>query len=314
MDQKSDTSQSLAKAITRSASKQTYYTIRLLVDRPLVADAYRAYGYFRWVDDILDAEAGALADKLRFVDRQKALLEACYRGEKPQEMTAEEQMLVDLVQHDPGKSNGLRTYLENMMAVMRFDVSRRGRVISQAELIEYSHMLATAVTEAMYYFIGHSDPVPRLEIRYLAVTAAHITHMLRDAFEDTDLGYFNIPGEYLQAHGITPQEVQSKAYRQWVCGRVKLARRYFKASRASHAQIKSLRCRMASLAYTARFEWMLYTIEGENYCLRRQYQDRKSLKASLWMAWAILVSALAFPRQKARCQAQVADIGQVKGR
>ncbi len=43
-----------AESITRSASKQTYYTIGFLVDRERVADAYRAYAYFRWVDDTLD--------------------------------------------------------------------------------------------------------------------------------------------------------------------------------------------------------------------------------------------------------------------
>ena len=49
----------LAASITKVASKQTYYTIRFLVDRERVADAYRAYAYFRWVDDSLDAEAGS---------------------------------------------------------------------------------------------------------------------------------------------------------------------------------------------------------------------------------------------------------------
>ena len=48
---------SLASSITKAASKQTYYTIRFLVDRERVDDAYRAYGYFRWVDDVLDADS-----------------------------------------------------------------------------------------------------------------------------------------------------------------------------------------------------------------------------------------------------------------
>ena len=48
---------SLASAITKAASTQTYYTIRFLVDRPRMDDAFRAYAYFRWVDDVLDAEA-----------------------------------------------------------------------------------------------------------------------------------------------------------------------------------------------------------------------------------------------------------------
>ena len=46
----------LAASITKAASQQTYYTIRFLADRELVPDAYRAYAYFRWVDDALDAE------------------------------------------------------------------------------------------------------------------------------------------------------------------------------------------------------------------------------------------------------------------
>lgn len=50
----------LASSITKAASKQTYYTIRYLVDRERVDDAYRAYGYFRWVDDILDAVLGVV--------------------------------------------------------------------------------------------------------------------------------------------------------------------------------------------------------------------------------------------------------------
>jgi phytoene/squalene synthetase len=49
-----DIKSDLAPSITKAASKQTYYTIRLLADRARVADAYRAYAYFRWVDDVLD--------------------------------------------------------------------------------------------------------------------------------------------------------------------------------------------------------------------------------------------------------------------
>ena len=44
----------IARSITRGASKQTFYTIRWLVDRGLIDDAYRAYAYFRWVDDTID--------------------------------------------------------------------------------------------------------------------------------------------------------------------------------------------------------------------------------------------------------------------
>ncbi len=293
MDRKFNAGQSLAAAITRSASKQTYYTIRLLVDRGRVEDAYRAYAYFRWVDDVLDAESGCRSEKIAFISRQESLLEACYRGGSPLGgLSIEERMLVDLVRNDTEKDSGLQSYLRNMMAVMAFDAGRRGRVISQAELSEYSRTLAIAVTEALYYFIGHDDPSPQHEARYLAVTAAHIVHMLRDAVEDTEAGYFNIPHEVLQAHGIAPQDVDSRAYREWVCGRTRLARQYFDAGRGCTAQVKNLRCRLAGFAYTARFEWMLRAIERDHYCLRAAYPERTSLRAGLWMGWSALASLL----------------------
>ena len=293
MKSKPEASMRLAPAITKAASKQTYYTIRLLVDHERITDAYRAYGYFRWMDDLIDEGAGEKAEVIAFVDRQYSILEACYRGEIPADLCREEWMLVDLVLNDREGHSGLRSYLYNMMAVMRFDAERRGQVISHAQLYSYTRKLATAVTEAMHHFIGHDNPSPHHEARYLAVTAAHITHMLRDALEDTSAGYFNISSEYLQERGISPEDVEASAYVEWVKSRVQLARQYFKAGRDCIARVRSLRCRLAGYAYTARFEWMLLAIERDNYRLRAGYPERKSLMAGLWMGWRTLAAILA---------------------
>ena len=294
-------SQSLAESITKAGSRQTYYTIRLLVDRPLVADAFRAYGYFRWVDDIIDGLPGTTQalgkaealEKIAFINRQKALLEACYHGVISSDLCPEEYMLVDLVRNNSGENPGLQSYLRNMMVVMEFDAGRRGRVISQAELTEYSRLLAAAVTDALYYFIGHDNPPPSQETRYLPVIAAHITHMLRDTVEDVEVGYYNIPIEYLQAHGISESAIESQAYRKWVCDRIRLAHSYFRAGWQSLSQVRNLRCRLAGFAYMARFDWVLHAIERDNYCLRAGYSQRKGLYAGLWMVWKTLRSMLA---------------------
>ena len=176
------------------------------------------------------------------------------------------------------------------MQVMDFDARRRGRLISQVELNEYTRWLATAVTEGMHYFIGHDDFSPHDETRYLAVSAAHITHMLRDTFDDVQAGYYNIPREVLEANHIGPQDVQSDAYRAWVKSRVQLAREYFKAGKDYFARVQNPRCRLACFAYIARFEWLLDTIEREGYCLRPQYNERKSAGTGLRMSWLTLSS------------------------
>ena len=297
-----------APAITKTASTQTFYTIRFLVDRERVQDAYRAYAYFRWVDDTLDAgdfrqndEACDFEDQERiaFLRRQKSLVETCSRGEVIPDATAEENMLIELVRRDIGKSSGLQAYLRNMMKVMEFDAGRRGRLISQVELSEYTRWLAMAVTEAMHYFIGHSCSSPHDETRYLAVTGAHITHMLRDTFDDFQAGYYNIPREVLETGHIQPQDTESKAYRDWVRIRVWLARECFKAGRDYLARVENPRCRLAGLAYTARFEWLLDTIEREGYYLRPAYSERKSPGTGLRMGLSMLSSFFSLRRRDA---------------
>ena len=271
----------------------------------LVDDAYRAYAYFRRVDDYLDAETGTLAGRIAFLRRQQDLLDACYRGSAPAGVSADEQMLVDLVRHDREENSGLQSYLRNMMAIMAFDVERRGRLISQAELSSYSHLLATAVMDALLYFIGHQCIYPGGEERYLAVNGAHIIHMLRDMLEDAALGYFNIPRETIEGAGISFQDVNHPAYRKWVHARVMLAVHHFHVGREYIAQLKNLRCRLAGFAYIARFEWMAHLIIQDGYRLRAEYPHRKSWPAMLWMTWDTLTGLLGIhgsaliPRERA---------------
>lgn len=300
--------------MTKSASKQTYYTIQLLADRERVADAYQAYAYFRWVDDVLDAESGpgavhALPDaasallrglkpsaatdaRRAFLQRQEALLEKSYLGERLPSLCAEEEMLMALVRNDCEPNSGLQLYLRNMMAVMAFDVERRGRLISQVELNLYTRWLAVAVTEALHYFIGHDSASPHNAARYMAVSAAHITHLLRDAVEDTQAGYFNIPCEALMCNEAMPPDVRSQLYRAWVQQRVALARMYFRHGKLYLTQVENPRCRLAGFAYIARFEWLLNKIEQEGFCLRPQYDDRKSLESGLQISWLAATSML----------------------
>jgi len=287
---------SLAASITRAASQQTYYTVRFLVDRDLVPDAYRAYGYFRWVDDRLDQGGMERPERIAFVERQRALVDRCYRGEGPRYLTDEEYLLVDLIRGDREKNSGLQAYIRNMMAVMALDADRRGRLISHEELTRYTRYLATAVTEALHYFIGHRCKSPHDETRYLAATAAHITHMLRDTLDDAEAGYFNIPREYLESHGIDPHDVWSDPYRAWVQGRVQLARACFKAGKGYLAQVANPRCRVAGYAYIARFDGVLEAIERDGYRLRAEYPECKSLGAGMRMIGSVL--SLAFNRRR----------------
>lgn len=275
----------LARSITWASSKQSYFTARLMVDGDLVDDCYRAYAYFRWADDMVDVSSQSADERIAFMRRQRELIDRLYRKERPDDLTPEEEIVADLISRDREANSGLQSFIRNFLAVIEFDAYRKGRLISQKELTWYSHCLGKAVTDGILYFIGNGHPYPVAGDRYLAATAAHITHMLRDIVLDVPDGFVNIPREYLQAHGISAEDVDSPAFRAWVRERVDLARRYFREGKRYLDELDVLRSKIAGYWYCARFEGVLDVIERDDYVLRAEYHARRKLSTLLKMAW-----------------------------
>lgn len=275
----------LARSITWEGSKQTYITGRLVIDRDLVDDFYRAYAYFRWVDDVIDISSGSDEERVTFIKRQRDLIDGLYNNEKPDELTPEEELLADLISHDRGENSGLQSFIRNMFAIIEFDAYRKGRPIDREELVWYSNCLAKSVTDGIQYFIGNGQPYPDGDNRYSAATGAHIAHLLRDTLPDTADGFINIPTEYLEAHDIRPDDVDSDPYRAYVRERVEEARQNLDEGKRYLDEMDVLRCKVAGYWYCARFEAVLDTIERDDYHLRVDYKERQKLSTWLKISW-----------------------------
>jgi phytoene/squalene synthetase len=275
----------LAHQITWQSSKQSYLTACLLADRDLVDDCLRAYAYFRWADDAVDLADYSRAEGTAFIERQQVLIDRLYRGEQPDDLCLEERMLADLITHDRGPDSGLRSFIYNFMAVIAFDVGRRGQPVSRAELDAYTNCLGTAVMDGLLYFIGNDHPYPKTSDRNLAVIGAHLTHMLRDTLEDLPTGFVNIPAEDLQSRGLQLGDVNCEAFQAWVRERVNRARDCIECGKRYIDSLDVLRCKLAGYLYCARFERILKAIERDGYRLRSEYPERHSLDAWLEMLW-----------------------------
>lgn len=282
----------LARSITRNSSKQSYYTALLMVDKGMEDDCCRAYAYFRWADDVIDEGCQTQFQRLAFIQRQTDLVNGLCKGQQFDDLTPEEKLIADLIDSERDESCKLRSYVRNFLAILEFDAERKGRLISQDELVWYSERLGVAVTDAIQHFIGHDQPYPDDERRYLAATAAHIVHMLRDLLGDIQEGYINIPREYFSEQGIAPQDIASPALRAWVRGQVKLARLYFAEGKEYLDDLDVLRCKLAGHLYCLRFEGVMDAIEKDGYTLRAEYGERHKL-GTILKAVGLLVSVTA---------------------
>lgn len=281
----SEASASLAHAIIRVGSKQSYFTARLMVDKNLVNDFCRAYAYFRWADDVIDVFSRSDDERISFIERQKQLVDSFYRKERPGDLVPEEKIAADLINHDRGENSGLQSFIRNMLAIIEFDANRKGRLISQQELTWYTNRLGKSVIDGIQYFIGNGHPYPTTDNRSLAAIAAHIAHLLRDMVRDTADGFINIPREYLESNGISPEDIDHPKFLAWVKDRVQLARQYFRLGKLYINQLEVLRCRIVGLWYCARFESVLDTIERDGYLLRAKYNEKRKLSTWLRIVW-----------------------------
>jgi phytoene/squalene synthetase len=242
-----------------------------MVDKNLVTDFYRAYAYFRWADDIIDVTSQSRDERISFVKRQRKLIDRLYNDERPSNLEPEENIVADLINHDKEENSRLRSFINNMFAIIEFDAYRKGRGINSNELTWYSNCLSQSVTDGLQYFIGNNNPYPTGENRCLAAYAAHITHLLRDMISDIRDGFINIPQEYLNEHGIDPEDLDSPPFRAWVRNRVEQARENFREGKRYLDSLEVLRCKIMGYWYCARFEGVLDIIERDGFTLRAVY-------------------------------------------
>lgn len=266
----------LARSITWSGSKHSYFIARLFVDRHLVDDCYRAYGYFRWADDVVDDSALSQEERLSFIQRQQDLVQCLYQRQPSGHLTPEEEIIADLILHDEGDNSVLRSFILGFLDILEFDARRKGKPIDQWELRWYSQHLGRTVTDGIQYFVGNNRHYPESEHRHLAATGAHITHMLRDMVQDIPNGFVNIPNEHLEARSFSANDMKSAAFRAWVRQQVDLARPYFRQGKRYIDGLDVLRCKLVASWYCVRFECVLDAIERDGYVLRSKYSERRN--------------------------------------
>jgi len=263
----------IARRITWKGSKQSFLIGQFLVDRRLRNDFFRAYAYFRWLDDMIDEVIPSRSKRIEFIDRQNELIRSLYSNERVKIENKEEEILLDLIRNDRRTHDGLKSFIEKMISIIEFDTLRKDTEISKEELGLYNKMLGISVVDGLQYFIGNDHSYPTGVDRYEAAIASHRTHLLRDMKKDFQNGFFNIPSEIIQKSDPRDPGSIPDQHIEWIREQVKDARSGFKLGKKYVEKIEILRCRIAAFWYCYRFEIILDAIEKDGYLLRERYSE-----------------------------------------
>jgi hypothetical protein len=146
---------SYANSTTLRGSKLMHVVALLLADRHRQSLFLKSYACFRWLDDMIDEVNLEDHDRTVFIEGQRDLIQCVDRAEVVDNLRPEEGLSWALPQGDFHAGGGLRSFIQNMFAIIEFDSIRKGQPIGQAELEWYSKSLSRAVVNGLQYFIGN---------------------------------------------------------------------------------------------------------------------------------------------------------------
>jgi phytoene/squalene synthetase len=208
------------------------------------------YAYLRCFDDIIDDKRDE-ASSLEMMASQREFMDAAYEGRlSQQELGVPARYGLPFFLWDRERGAHLRPQFEAFLETMEFDISRRGRVLSAAELDAYFVKTGRAFLSCLSYFsTGKLDLLEHsLRVGSLAYLCADA---LMDLEEDLAVGLINIPREVLQEFEIDLNSPEAGIER-WRPVRAVEVLEYFHDARATIPSIESRSLRLLYRHFLSR--------------------------------------------------------------
>jgi phytoene/squalene synthetase len=238
----------------KTVSPFSYYFGRLFFVSERREILYKAYGYFRWLDDIVDQAAIPRQQADEIIQRQSQLIAAWYEGRDSLQGQDTESLMKDVIQCNRPLGCPLRPMARGFLDALSWDVQRRYTIVEQEALDRYSQLLGCSYAHGLLFGFGLSPVESRYQtIVYLGGVASHLSHMIRDYEEDRELGYINISREALRRFQIDLDESQSANVRRWKRSLARKACAMFREARKQRNTLPTARARIGFDLVSSRY-------------------------------------------------------------
>lgn len=237
------------------ASREKNYVLARLLYGTLFGRAWRhaivGFAWLKCLDDAVDEEPDAdrAADTLR---RQRRLMERVYGGDglSGEALPIPDRFGVPLFRRDRALGAPLRPILEAILETMAFDVDRRGKVLSDAELDAHVVKLGGSVLRYLAHFVSMDLRLPDEYVEPASRAYLHADSLI-DLAEDLRAGLINIPAEAMERYGIDPRSPGPEV-EAWRRNQVPGITALFEEARSHTRRIDSRAMRLLSSLFLAR--------------------------------------------------------------
>jgi squalene synthase HpnC len=264
---------------------ENFSVVSLLLPKRLVQDFANIYAFCRIADDLGD-EVGSADDSLKYLDRFREELRACYAGNGGNAQSA---VFVALGQTIEKHQIPIDPFLALISAFEQDQRTRRYETFEQ--LLDYCTRSANPVGHLVLYVCGYRD-AERQRLSDFTCSALQLANFWQDVRRDlADLDRIYIPRTSLERFGVTEQQLADGRADEAFCS---MLRSEVDRTEAMFAQGEAL---LPTLDPSVRRHIALFGMGGRAIleAIRRQNYDTLTRRPTLssWQKGRLAARALA---------------------
>lgn len=221
------------------------------------------YSYMRYLDDLVDEPTVSADEAMWILEEQREKILCLYDRRHIIPKTDYDVLLLQFVEYDLQNGSSLKNPLLAMLGSLFFDSNRIGRIMSHAELEEYSETMGSSFLSFMFHFL-HKAPSNEGQLKAVARAACQ-AYMLRDLREDLKKGYINVDEESIKLFEIDIRDPESNNFRDWIKERVQQLERQLKAFTRILREEQCFRNRLILLLFLEPRRHVLRRIRGNQF-------------------------------------------------
>lgn len=227
---------------------------RVLFTRQRRESLFSAYKYFRWLDDVVDAEGISRESARTLVSEERKCLLRAYDCISHEATHPVQGAMLRVIRTDL-RDRLLYPMITDFLDALTWDVERRYTLCSRADLEQYSQRLGRAYASGLLYGFG-LDPTAECygDIPTQSGTAAHLAHVLRDLQVDLQVGYANVAREDIEAFGLDLGCLDANPWERWRQDVARRACQLFEEARRQRHLLPTLRATLGYDLVSTRYE------------------------------------------------------------
>lgn len=276
--------------ISKKENKLAYILAKHLVVKRMQKIAFLVYYFLRWIDDALDQGYLSKRQKLKFLRKEKKVIESVFSYKQVESLNEYETCIRLMKKLDSKVAYKMKKYvLDNYLTAFEFEL-KRSRIVTKKWLLKYAYYVGGSFANIGILVLDPDVDTKIMNgISKTVASASDLAHLLRDFRKDIRNSQINIPKEDIEKFNININKMNenSQELRNFTRSQVGEIESLFSSGEKYIKSLSNLKLKLAATLFVSKYRFVLAKIRNRDYNLFSNY-DNNTLQENIMRIGIIL--------------------------